>query len=447
MSVSGMISSNEPLSDDPTRTIRIGLGVAGAFFVGFLGWAALTPLDAASYAHGVIAVAGGRQSLQTRDGGVVTAVNVVEGQKVKAGQVLLQFGNGELGASERGLTGERLALLAEKQRLTSEIQHKASFAAPPEFASLDADDKALAVEAMALQKAQFDARNRALGTQRASLVNQAAQLDQQIRGAQHQIDSNQIQKGLNLEQLGGMRKLAERGFAPRTQVIALEREDARLAAEDGSQRAQIGRLSEAVGQTKLQMTQLDRDRTEDNAQRLRDIQVRLEDLEPKLGALRQQLASASLRAPVSGRVVGLTVQGVGRVLAPGQTVLDVVPEDRRLVIQARVSPQDADDLSLGQRTQIRLSSVHDRSLPLLDGVLTKLSADSFTDEKTGAPYFQAEVAAPADMLDKIVQRSKGRIHLQAGLPVEVLVPLKSRSALAYLFEPVMQTFWRTGREH
>jgi HlyD family type I secretion membrane fusion protein len=127
---------------------------------------------------------------------------------------------------------------------------------------------------------------------------------------------------------------------------------------------------------------------------LRDVQVRLDDLQPKVLAAREQLARATVRAPSGGKVVGLNVFTVGGVVAPGQTLMEIVPQDRRLVIQAKVSPNDADDLKPGQKTQIRFTSLHERDLPLLNGTLTELSADSFTDEKTGVQYFRAEVAAP-----------------------------------------------------
>ncbi len=447
MSFGPPVSLAAPVSDDPTATVRLGVGVAVLFLVGFLGWAAIVPLDAASYAPGVVSVVGGRQPLQTRDGGVVSVLNVVEGQVVQAGQVLVRFDAGEMGASERSLTGERFALLAEKQRLIAELNQRQDFTVSPEFQNLSADDKALAADALSLQRAQFDARRKASSNQVGILVSQTAQLDAQARGAKKQIESLEVQRGLNREALDGMTKLAKQGYAPRTQVLALLGREEGFVSDIGAQEAQIGRLNEAMGQTRLQIAQVERQRSEDNAQRLRDVQVRLDDLEPKLAALRRQLATTYLRAPSSGHVLGLTVTSVGRVVAPGQTVLDIVPDDRRLVIQARVSPQDADDLTLGQATQIRFSTVHDRSLPPLSGKLTKLSADSLTDAKSDSSYFQAEVSVPAEELEKVTKRSAGRVHIQAGLPAEVLVPLRKRSALAYLLEPLSQTLWRTGREH
>lgn len=440
-------SLETPLSDDPRPMVRAGLASAGVFFVGFLGWAALTPLDAGAYASGVVAVSGNRQAVQTRDGGVVTAIAVTEGQMVTAGQILLELSASELRASERGMAGEMLTLLAERQRLLAERAHAPGVAPPVEFQALAPEDRQLADDAMALQRMQFDARRESLATQRHVLANQIQQLEQQSGGVRRQLEANGLQQALNSEELADVERLHAQGYAPKTRVLALERNAAGLAGEDGAYRSQIGRFNEAVGQSRLQMIQLNRDMMEEIAGRLRDIQVRLDDVRPKLVAAREQLAKTSVRAPTGGRVVGLTAFTVGGVIGPGETVMEVVPQDRRLVVQARVSPADADDLRIGQDTQIRFSSIHDRSLPLIDGVLTKLSADSFTDPNTGLSYFQAEVAAPSGALESIQQASGGRIVFRPGLPVEILVPLKKRSALAYLLEPLMKSFWRTGREH
>ncbi|KSB90743.1 secretion protein HylD [Caulobacter vibrioides] len=435
------------MSDDPAWAIRAGASVACLFFVGFLGWAALAPLDAGAYAQGVIAVAGNRQAVQTREGGVVTAIRVIEGQQVVKGQVLVELSASELRASERGMTGEVLTLLAQRARLIAERDHLAGIAAPSEFAALAPEDKPLAEDALRLQRQQFEARRGSLRTRRGVLDQRVLQLDQQTRGAERQLEANREQQRLIEEELRGVQELAVKGYAPKTRVLALQRSAAALTGEDGNYRAQIARSGEAVGETRLQALSLEREMMEEVSGQLRDVQVRLDDLQPKVLAAREQLARATVRATSSGKVVGLSLFTVGGVAAPGQTLMEIVPQDRRLVIQARISPNDADDLRPGQKTQIRFTSLHERDLPLLNGALTELSADSFTDEKTGASFFRAEVAAPPQELDKISKVRGGRSGLQAGLPVEVLIPLRKRTALAYLVEPLSQTFWRTGREH
>lgn len=435
------------VSDDPTRELRFGGAVAIGFFVFFLGWAAVTRLDAGAYAQGVIAVAGNRQAVQHRDGGVVSAINVTEGQTVRKGQVLVEISAGEMRANERAMTGEVMTLLAQRARLNAERVLASGFAAPPEFAALPEEDKILASEAMTLQRQQFAARRGSVVAQRGVLTQRVGQLTEQITGYERQLAANQEQQRLIGEELEGMRKLAAQGYAPVNRVRALERTEASLTGEDGSFRAQIARSGEAVGETRMQLLSIDRRMMEDVTSQLRDVEVRLDELQPKLFAIRNALAGAIVRAPASGKVVGLAVYTVGGVVPPGATLMEIVPQDRALVIEARVSPNDADDLKIGQETEIRFTSLHERDLPILKGKLVKLSADSFLDEKSGLRYFNAEVSVPPEEMERIRKVRGPRTGLQAGLPVEVMVPLRKRTALDYLLEPLLQTFWRSGREH
>lgn len=435
------------LSDDPKRELRIGGIVAGAFFIGFLGWAAITPLDAGAYASGVIAVSGNRQAVQHRDGGLVSAIHVQEGQTVAKGQILVEISAGELRATERATAGEVYSLLAQRARLTAERTRAGAVATPVEFAKLTGDDLVLAQDALALQRLQFTARRQSLDAQRGVLAQRESQLAEQTTGYQRQLDSNAEQKRLIGEELDGLRKLASQGYAPMNKVRALERSEAALTGEEGAYRASIARSGEAIGETRMQLMTLDRRMMEEVTGQLRDIQVRLDELQPKLIALRDQLNRAVVRAPEGGKIVGLTTFTIGGVVAPGSTLMEIVPQDRALVIQANVAPNDADDLRIGQTTQVRFTSLHERDLPILKGKLTKLSADSFQDEQSGQRFFRAEVAVPPAEMDRIRKVRGPRTGLQAGLPVEVLVPLRKRTALDYLLEPLLQTVWRSGREH
>ncbi|MBI5939550.1 MAG: HlyD family type I secretion periplasmic adaptor subunit [Caulobacterales bacterium] len=434
------------LTDDPGKELRWGAGVAIGFFVLFLGWAALTRLDAGAYAQGVIAVAGNRQAVQHREGGVVSAIHVAEGQTVAKGQILVEIAAGELRANERATTGEVYALLAQRARLDAERRHAPGFAPPPEFASLSGEDKPMANEALTLQRRQFIARRQSIEAQRSVLAQRVNQLSEQITGYQRQLDANAEQQRLIGEELDGMRKLAAQGYAPVNRVRALERSEASLAGEDGAYRAQIARSGEAIGETRMQLLSLDRQMIEEVTSQLRDVEVRLQELQPKLSALRDQMARAIVRAPASGKIVGLKVFTVGGVVGAGDVLMEIVPQDRALVIQANVAPNDADDLKVGQETQIRFTSLHERDLPILKGRLTELSADSFLDENSGQRFFRAEVSVPPAEMERIRKVRGPRSGLQAGLPVEVLVPLHKRTALDYLLEPLLQTFWRSGRE-
>jgi len=424
------------------RDMVAGGVVAAAFFVGFIGWAALTPLQAAVYAPGIVAVAGNRQSVQHREGGIVSALYVQEGQRVVQGQPLAEVSIGDARATERALAGQYVTLLAQRARLEAEQQHLPAMSTPAEFASLSQADSALADEAMRLQQMQFLARKRSLADQKAVLNQRELQLRQQTGGFQRQIAANDDQQALISEELDGVRKLNAQGYAPATRIRQLERQAADLRGQLGSLTSQVGRTNEAVGETRMQGLSLDGQFLEGVAEDLRKVQVSLDETEPRLKAARSEVAQATIRSPATGHVVGLTAFTVGGVIGAGQTLAEVVPENRDLVIQAHISPRDADDLQVGQDTEIKFSSLHEKRLPLLHGRVTKLSADSMTNE-AGDTFFRAEISVSAENL-RIIQAVRGaRPGLRPGLPVEVIVPLRSRTALTYLLEPITGVFWRS----
>ena len=445
-SAEGPPPSTRP-ADSMRRELRIGGIIAAAFFVIFLGWAAFAPLDAGAYAPGKIVVSGNRQAVQHRDGGVVSALHVHEGQEVRQGQVLVEISAGELRAAERGLTGQVLALLAQRSRLVAERDGLRSVPTPPEFQALSGDDVALANEALALQRQQFSARGGSRGNEIGVLSQRVEQLNQQIIGLDRQIASNREQRRLIGEELAGMQSLADRGFAPLNRVRALERQAAALDGEEGALRAQVARAQEAIGETRLQMLGVGSQTDEEVADLLRQVQVQLDELNPRLTAAREQLARAQVRAPVSGRVVGLSVFTIGGVVQPGQMLMEVVPEEAALIVSAEVSPTDADDLRMGQDTEVRFSAFRERDLPILHGTVTDISADSFTDERTGRSFFRVTVEVPPSELAKIEAVRGEDTGLIPGLPVEVVVPLRKRTALQYFFEPLTQSVWRSFREH
>jgi HlyD family secretion protein len=433
--------------DDPKREMWMGGVIAAAFFIGFLGWAALAPLDAGAYAHGVIAVSGNRQAVQHEGAGTVTAVHVVEGQHVEKGQLLVEIGANEILAMERGLTSEVLQLLAQRARLSAERDHAAYIVAPVEFATLPPEDRQLADDAMRLQQQQFQTRRAALVGQQSVLSQREKQLNEQITGYSRQLASNREQQRLIDEELTGLKDLASKGYAPMNRVRETERSAANLRGDDGALQAQMARGSEQIGETRMQAMSLQRQMDQDVADQLRDTQSKLDELVPKQKAARQQLADAFVRAPASGTVVGLTVFTVGGVVSAGQVLMEVVPDNKALVIQANVSPNDADDVKIGMDVQVRFSSLHERDLPILHAKITKLSADSFADEKSGQRFFRAEVSVPPEDLAEISKVRGADRGLKPGLPAEIVIPLRARTALGYLLDPLTQTFWKSFLEH
>lgn len=432
-------------TDNPRRDIRLGAAITFFFFVVLLGWAAFAPLDAGVNARGTIAVSGNRQAVQHPDGGVVTALHVREGQRVTAGAVLVEMAAPELAATERALTSDYLTMLAQRARLLAERSGSRGMPAPAEFASLGAADRALAQQALALQRAQMQARQGSMGAQQSVLGQRSRQLAEQRSGYAEQRQSFREQQRILEDEIRGLKELEAKGFASTNRIRALERAQEELRGREAAMVAEMARAGEGMGETRMQSLSIRNTSLEEVATELRDTQARISEVLPKLIAVREQLQRSRVRSPATGLVVGLTVYTVGGVVAPGATLMEVVPENKNLVIQAQVSPTDADDVYEGQTAQVRFASVNDRTLPLLSGTVRTISADSFQDEKSGLSYFRAEVEVPPSQLER-VRGVLGQGQLRPGLPVDVVLAVRKRTALQYILEPFTASFWRAMRE-
>ena len=434
-------------SDNPRREILLGGAVAAAFFVGLVGWACFARMDAATYAPGVVVVSGHRQAVQSRDGGVVSALRVKEGDHVKAGQVLVEFAPAEAIAEERALTERVIGLKIQLARLEAEQMGQSHITQPAELVALTGDDRALADHAMAMETHALGSENGADAARRGTLRQREAEAAQQIVGNQRQLDANARQQQLNDEELKGMRELANRGYAPQTRVRALEQSRAGLQGDAGAQNAEIARLKAVGDETRLESLQGDNERARQISDEIRKAQSDLQSAAPELQAAREKLARTQAVAPVSGAVVSLAVNSVNGVVAPGQKMMEIVPDQLPMVVEAQVAPRDANDLKVGQATEVRFSALHSRNMPILHGQLSRVSADSVVEERTGRSYFTADVTVPRSEMALIANGPGEESALRPGMPVDVVVPLRKRTALQYWFEPLTQTFWRSFHEH
>lgn len=431
--------------DSVARDTRLGWAIVIGFFGIFLGWAMLVRIDAAASAQGLVAVSGNREVVQHKEGGTIARISVQEGQQVRQGQVLVVLAGGDVEATERSLVSQFISLQAERARLRAEFAGSARITMPEELAGLEGADREEAEEALALQQDLLAARRADVAGQKSLLAQQSAQMSARIKGIQGQIRANNQQSKLLGDELAGLQSLADRGFVSKNRLRAIQRSDAALSGDTANLSSTAAATREQMGEARAQMMLIDSQASKSVAEDLRSVESNLNDLRPKLAAAKAQLARSAIRAPVSGQVIGLKNLSVGGVIAPGEDVMEIVPKQAGIVIQARVSPADANDLRIGQEVEIRVSASNDRSTPVLLGKLTKLSADSMVDQRTAQRYFAAEVQAAPSALARL-GAGAGHSGIKAGIPVEVVFPTRKRTLFQYLVDPLTHTFERSFRE-
>ena len=432
--------------DDPAPELRFGAIVAGIFFLLFLGWAAFAPMDAAAFAPGQLQVSGQRQSVQHRDGGIVAALRVREGQRVRAGEVLIELRGDDVRAQESALGSQMLNLLAQQRRLEAEEIGATSIDWAASFQGVDASGSDIAA-AEALQEQEFRARRTLLAAQSRVFAQQAAQAQETAGGYVSRVRSSTEQARLIKEELNSLRPVAEKGFVSLSRIRALERSEAELSGEGGQAQASAGEAQLSAGAERLRQLEAEKAYQERASDELKDVVFEIRELAPKYRAALEQVRQLDIRAPVSGTIVGLNVFTVGGVIGAGQKLMDVVPDHANLVVAARIAPDDVDDIAVGQKAEVRFNGMHDRGLPLLSSVMTRLSADVLTDEKSGESFYTAEFQVPESELAKIRSVRGPQFQLRAGGPVQVTIPIRKRTALQYAFEPLLGAMRRSGGEH
>ena len=430
---------------DPARDIRVGLIIAAIFFLGFLGWAAISRLDAAALAPGKLVVSGQRQTVQHRDGGVVAQVLVKEGQHVRQGDVLVRLAAADVEAQERALSGQAISLLAQRARLQAEQAGHTRIVPPREFAALQEPYRQDADRALQLQLNQMRTRTAVLSAQRGVLGQRTSQASSSGQGYSRQLVAVEEQLRLIEDELASLRTVAEKGFVSRSRIRALERTKADLEGQRGQYAATVAQSGSQAGESRLQILEAQNNYYERVASELREVETTLADILPKWEAARDQLARTQIRSPATGAVVGLSIFTPGGVIAAGQKLMDIVPDRAELKVEGRISPTNADDVRPGQHAFVRFDTLHEKTLPALEGVVTRFSADAMTDERTGETYYTAEISIPAEELRK-VEELRGANTLRAGIPVSIQIPTRKRTALEYALEPLTGAVRRSLHE-
>jgi HlyD family type I secretion membrane fusion protein len=433
-------------ADDPRRELMLGGAILAAFLSIAIGWGVLAPLGAAANAPGEIKVSGERQAVQTLKGGIVTTMPIREGAEVKAGDLLIGFAGAAAMAEEHALATRVIDLQAEIARLEADRAGAATIVPPADFALLSPRDRAEAERAIAGEIRMLGEVRAARAARQGTFRSQLGEVDAQVSANRIRRDSADTQHALNQQELAGIEALAAKGYASKSRVLGLKRSGAALEGEVGAYTAEIGRLHQSAAQARFEMA-ADRERSAEGvAERLRAARAELQALLPQWRIARDGLAQTELRAPVAGSVVGLRVHTLGGIVQPGATLMEIVPANRSLTIEAQIAPADVNQIRIGQSANVRVPSIHDRSVPTIHGRITRISADSLVDERTGRSFYTASVLVPGSAFDALRRTAGLAGRLRPGTPVEVQVPLRARTAMQFWLEPLVQTLSRAGGE-
>jgi HlyD family type I secretion membrane fusion protein len=414
----------QPL-DDARPAIRTGLIAAGIFFGLFVLFALLAPISGAAIAEGEVTVTGSRLLIQPEGTGIVSEVLVREGQLVRPGQPLVRLNGLRSGARLRQAQARHDALRALEARLIAERDGAERLTFPNELASRSADP--IAAGAMRAQQALFIRRQPILKADRT--ITEA-----RLAAAEARRVASRTQLTLIEEELGDIRYLYRRGFARKTTLHALERSAAQLRAdiaggEAATTEAEMNRIRTGNGQLV------------DIVQQLARVQEQLAQADPELDLTRYAADRDLLRSPVAGRVSGIASVGPGTVVSGGRTLMEVVPSGRALIIEARIRPEDVDDVRVGQEATVRFSTVNPHGRSTFTGRLVTLSPTRISDGRGGQPYFRAQIA-----LDDMAGAAREGVALQPGLPASVHITTQRRTLFDYLFAPFGDALSRSFRE-
>lgn len=417
----------------------IGAGIVCLLVLGIGGWAIATEIAGAVIASGQVAVRSNAKKVQHLEGGIVRELNVRNGDRVAAGELLARLDDTEIRATLAIIETQYVENLLLKARLAAERDKATDLDLPAEL-ELFADRPDLSL-ILASERRLLASRLEGLSGKQAQLKEQVAQNDRQIEGLEAQLAASRKGSKIAGGELEILRGLEEKGLVQKRRLLALERELTGLEGESGRLVAEIARLKGEIGEIELRIIQIEDDWRSEILARLAEVRTRIGSLRQQRLATAAKLHRLDIVAPQAGFVHELSVHSIGGVIGAGEPLMLIVPEGEAMVIRAQVRPQDIDSVSVALPARIRLTAFNQRTTPELNGEVLTVGADLSIDPVTKAGYFLVDVSIPPyDRSDL------GGEELRPGMPAEVFIQTGSRTALSYLVNPLTDQIGRMWRE-
>lgn len=422
--------------DQQARSIiLIGIALMVLLFGVFGVWASLVPLSAGAIAPGRVVAESNRKEIQHLEGGIVKEILVKDGDVVKAGQPLVRLDSTNAKARSEQVLAQYLAAKATESRLIAERDGLEAIPFPEEYVKQEATN-AKVKEALETQRKLYATRHDALEGQISVLNQKIAQSADEIRGYKEQVTAASTQIGLLGQEIETVEGLLKTGNALKPRLLNLQRQQADLMGQRGQAQAMISRANQTISESKTSILNVKNDFMNKVVAELKETQVQLSSLEEQARATSDIARRVEVTAPMAGTVTGLKVHTIGGVVQPGEILLSLVPADDRLVVEARVAPQDIDVVHAGLTAQVRLTAYKTRYLRPVEGKVMTVSADRFDDRQTGESYYTARVEIPQRELLALGKD----IKLTSGMPAEVLIVTGTRTMLSYVVRPIRESF-------
>lgn len=420
--------------------IVVGLWLFFVVFIVFGLWAVFAPLESAAVASGTVVLDANKKTIQHLEGGIISEILVREGDAVKARQTLIRLDDTNARARAVIFKDQLHALKAVEARLKAERDGLDKVSFDPEL--LSEKNNPSVAQIIRAQAQLFDTRKKSLDGQVGVLRQRVAQFADEIKGLESQEQAARRQLELIDEEVVVVSQLVDEGKAVRPRLLALQRKVAELEGNRGEFLSLIARAGQSITEAELSVINMRNEFLSEVVAQLHETQEEIANIQERLNAAQDVLDRIEIAAPQAGIITGLKYHTIGGVIAPGAPIMDIVPQDDELIIEAQVKPQDIDVVHQGMLARVRLTAFKVRRVPTLEGNVTYVSADRFVDEVTGIPYYLARIKIDREVLESVTDD----VELYPGMPADVLIVTGARTVMSYLFDPITDTFDKAFKE-
>lgn len=427
-------------NDAAKLSVKLGMWASAAVLFFFIGWAGLAPIDSAAVASGYVTLFSQKKTVQHLEGGIIKEILINEGDVVEAGQPLINLNDSEAKARYSIVLGQLRTALANEARLNAELNGANQITLPEEFDNIFNEFELFKI--VQSQNNLFKTRKEVLEEKVSILQQRIEQSNNQVDGLKSQQKATDKKLLLIQDEAKAKESLLEQGWGKKPDLLLLQRTEADLVGQKGEYISSIAKVEEGIKETELQILNIKNQFTNDALDELKEVQSKIADLQQQFQAAKDVLDRTVIKAPQSGKITGLNYHTIGGVITHGSPIMDIVPQDDKMIIEAQVKVTDIDIVHKGLDAKVMLSAYKSRLVPRLQGVVLDVSADRFVDEHMGMPYYKARVEISEEQMAHLPEN----IELYPGMPAEVFIVTGESTLLQYMFDPLTSSVRRSFTE-